>query len=226
MKILRDYIKLNIDSIDKKVFAAKTKRLTAVLLGVVGIVGITNLPSIKPATAQVVIGQTTTNSFTNPKLTHTFNGHKGAVKSVFFSPDGRMLVSGGSNNDGIIHLWNLKKKKKLGKIKKAHQESIQSLLISPDGRHLVSSSTDNTVNIWSLETYKFIRTFRAHSSNVLSLAVTPDSKVLVSGALDGIRVWDLLQQRPLGTLSRYDSSIHAVAISPDGRRLVSGDSKG
>jgi len=232
MKILRDYfikldlnfIKLNNNSAVSKIFVAK--KLTAVLFGAVGIAGITNLPSIKPAIAQVVVGQIATNNFTNPKLTHTFNGHKGAVKSVTFSPDGRMLVSGGSNNDGIIRLWNMKKKKRLGEIKRAHQESIQSLLISPDGKHLISSSTDNTVNIWSLENYKFIRTFRAHSSNVLSLAVTPDSKVFVSGALDGIRVWDLLQQRPLGTLTRFNDLIYAVAISPDGRRLVSGNSKG
>ena len=53
-----------------KIFVAKN--LTAVLMGAVGIVGITQLPLIKPATAQVIVDSTAANNFTNPQLSHTF----------------------------------------------------------------------------------------------------------------------------------------------------------
>jgi WD40 repeat protein len=167
----------------------------------------------------------TTNRFKDPQLIYTFNGHSGTVKSLAFTPDSKILASGGSQNDGRIGLWNTLTGKKVAIISRAHKTSVESLLISPNGQTLVSCSNDNTINLWNLSNSKFTRSFVGHSSSVLSIAVTPDSKVLISGALDGIRMWDLLQQRPLATLVRFDN-VHTVAISPDGQILASGDHKG
>ena len=164
--------------------------------------------------------------FGKPKLIYTFKGHSGTIKSLAFGPKGKMLVSGGAGNDGVIRIWNLKKGKRMGIIRKAHQTAVLSLLISPDGNTLVSCSSDNTINLWNLNNLKFTRAFVEHTSNILSLAVSPNSKTLVSGALDGIRVWDLPQQRPLGSLTNFGNSIYTVAISPNGQTLASGDSKG
>ncbi|MDZ8029024.1 MAG: WD40 repeat domain-containing protein [Nostoc sp. DcaGUA01] len=170
----------------------------------------------------------TTNNFANFQQLYTLKGHNGTVKSLTFTPDSRILISGGAENEGIIRLWNPANGKNLGNINKAHKTAVESLVISPDGRTLVSCSTDNTINLWNVKNFKFnfSRSFVGHTSNVLSLAVSPDSKVLISGALDGIRLWDLLQQRPLGSLARFNNLIYTVAISSDGQTLASGDNKG
>ncbi|MDZ8224626.1 MAG: WD40 repeat domain-containing protein [Nostoc sp. ChiVER01] len=178
------------------------------------------------AAIEVTPNSQTTNSFANAQLLYTLIGHTGTVKSLAFTPDSKILVSGGAENEGVIRLWNLAKGKKLANINKAHQTAIESLVISPDGQTLASCSDDNTINLWNLKNFKFTRSFVGHTSNVLSLAVSPDSKVLISGALDGIRIWDLLQQRPLGTLVRFDNLIYTLALSPDGQTLASGDNKG
>lgn len=199
------------------------------LMSVAGAIAIAPLIRISPAIpAQVEFtppAQPTT-SIANPQLIYTFVEHLGTIKSLAFTPDSQTLISGGSDNDGIIRLWNTTTGKRRGIINRAHQTAIESVVISPDGQTLASGGDDNTINLWNLKNNKFTRSFVGHTSNVLSLAVTPNGKVLVSGALDGIRMWDLLQQRPLATLTRFDNLIYTVAISPDGQTLASGDNIG
>lgn len=167
-----------------------------------------------------------TTSFANPQLIYTFTEHLGTIKSLVFTPDSQTLVSGGSDNDGIIRLWNTTTGKRTGTINRAHKTAIESIVISPDGQTLASGGDDETINLWNLKNNTLTRSFVGHTSNVLSLAITPNGKVLVSGALDGIRMWDLLQQRPLATLTRFDNLIYTLAISPDGQTLASGDNVG
>lgn len=164
----------------------------------------------------------------HPRLVYTLRESKGTIKSLAFSPDSKILASGGSENDGIIRMWNMDTGKRAAIISKAQKTAVESLLISPDNQTLASCSDDNTINLWNIKKKKYIltRTFIGHTSNVLSLAITPDSKILVSGAQDGIRLWDMVQKRPLATLVSYDNFIDTVAISPNGQILASGDNKG
>nr|WP_246275582.1 WD40 repeat domain-containing protein [Brasilonema bromeliae] len=199
-----------------------------ILMSVAGAVAITSLiqiPSASPVEFQVTpVAQPS--SVANPQLLYTFTEHSGTIQSLAFTPDSRILISGGYDNEGIIRLWDMTTGRRKGIIKRAHKTAVESIVISPDGQTLASCSDDNTINLWNLKSYKFTRSFVEHTSNVLSLAMTPNGKVLVSGALDGIRMWDLLQQRPLATLTRFDNSINTVAISPDGQTLASGDNVG
>lgn len=167
----------------------------------------------------------TIGAFTNPRLLRRIIAHRGTVKSLTFSPDGR-VISGGSYNDGIIRMWNPITGKKVATITKAQTTTVESVVVSPDGLTLVSCGSDKAINLWNFKSNQFTRSFVGHSSSVLSLAISPDSRVLVSGALDGIRTWDLLQQRPLATLVRFDNTIYTVAISSDGQTVASGDKKG
>ncbi|WP_353933015.1 WD40 repeat domain-containing protein [Okeanomitos corallinicola TIOX110] len=178
------------------------------------------------AAKEVKINSSENISFTQPRLLRTLKGHTGTVKSLNFSPNGKILVSGGSNNEPIIRFWNPENGKKLATINRAHQGSVDSILISPDAKTLVSCGSDYRINLWNLQTLEFSRAFDGHTSPVLSLVTTPDSKILVSGGLDGIRLWDLQKQLPLATLVRYDNIIYTLAISPDGQTLASGDNKG
>ena len=71
-----------------------------------------------------------------------------------------------------------------------HSSGVRSVAIGPDGKTLASSSHDDTIKIWSLETFTEIATLTEHSSNVLSVAIGPDGKTLVSGSLDRtIKIW-------------------------------------
>lgn len=176
-------------------------------------------------TQAIPVPEPSTN-FTNARLLYSFRDNLGTIKSLAFTPNSQILISGGAENEGIIRMWNTLTGKTVAKIDRAHKTSVESILISPDGQTLASCGSDSTINLWNLGNNRFTRSFVGHTSNVLSLAVTPDSKILASGALDGIRLWDLLQQRPLATLVRFDNFIYSLAISPDGQTLISGDRRG
>ncbi|MHC5828833.1 MAG: WD40 repeat domain-containing protein, partial [Nostoc sp.] len=59
------------------------------------------------AAVEITPNSQTSNSFANnAQLLYTLKGHNGTVKSLAFSPDSKILVSGGAENEGVIRVWN------------------------------------------------------------------------------------------------------------------------
>ncbi|MFE1743772.1 WD40 repeat domain-containing protein [Coleofasciculus sp. H7-2] len=157
----------------------------------------------------------------NVKLLRTLKGHKATIDSLTFTPDGKFLFSGGSDNDGRIKFWWVRSWKEVGSLR-AHSRAVMTLAMSPNSEILASCSNDSSLNLWNWKTGKYTRTFLDHTSNILSAAITSDSEMLVTGALDGIRVWNLRTQRPIYNLVRFDNQTYAVATNPNGEILASG----
>ena len=74
-----------------------------------------------------------------------FNGHKDEVFAVAFSPDGKFLVSGSSDNK--VKLWSVGNQSPVHNFKD-HKDLINSVVFSRDGNYFLSGSSDNTVKLW------------------------------------------------------------------------------
>lgn len=72
--------------------------------------------------------------------------HKNTVSSIAFSPTGRLLASGGS--DQIVCLWDVNKAELL-QIFKGHSERITSLDFC-DEKTIASGSHDKTIHFWTI----------------------------------------------------------------------------
>jgi WD40 repeat protein len=96
-------------------------------------------------------------------------GHENSVWSVSFSPDGRRIVSGSSDN--TIRIWDASTMEQIGSPLTGHEDWVRSVSFSPDERRIASGSGDNTIRIWDAQIPQCSADFlpdRIHASSVSS----------------------------------------------------------
>src|SRR5438132_4010712 len=106
-------------------------------------------------------------------------GHTHWVRSVAFSPDGKILASGSIDN--TVKLWELKTGREIRSLV-GHTGDVSSVAFSSDSKILASASYDHTVKVWDLATGNEIRTLTGHTHVVESVALSSDGKILASGS--------------------------------------------
>ena len=153
----------------------------------------------------------------------TIEGHTGAVSEYTFSPDSKILASGG--DDAAIILWDVKTGNQLTTLT-GHLKRISALVFSADSKTLASSS-GNEIRLWDANTGNLIGSLDS-VKNVGALAVSPDGKTFASGSWEGlIQVWDLAPTFQVqSTFTGHQGAIYVLMFSPDGKTLASGSNDG
>ncbi|MBD1804663.1 hypothetical protein H6F98_04130 [Microcoleus sp. FACHB-SPT15] len=145
-----------------------------------------------------------------------FHGHREALKSVCFSPNGQMLAS--ASSDGTVKLWALDGTEL--QTFHGHSDKVFTVNFSPDGQMLASAGDDCTVKLWALDGTE-VQTFYGHSDKVFTVSFSPDGQMLASASLDTtVKLWRL-DGTEVQTFCGHSASVSSVSFSPDGQVLAS-----
>lgn len=183
-------------------------------------------------------------------LRNSLNRHTGfanVLQSIAFSPDGKLLASGGWAGENYLELYNAGTLK-LIKTFKRKPDTLNNPFIafSPDGKHLATASLDDPMIIWDTETGREFLNFPNFTSVseaiyasdgritnlskmkiVWEVAYAPDGKLLATaGPKKDVHLFDALRGQELAMLSGHTGDVKCLAFSRGGKLIATGGSDG
>ena len=164
-------------------------------------------------------------------------GHTAPVRTVAFSPNGKMILSAG--NDNTIKLWSFAGEAagesadgkgaagKLVKSLRGHASWVRSAVFSPDGHRVLSGGHDAEAKLWSIAGYEEVRVFQervlqGHADAILSAAFAKDGRRVVTASRDRTaKTWDFETGKPLATFEEGHDYLTSTALFfPNGKQLL------
>ncbi|MEG5200971.1 hypothetical protein QUB69_03605, partial [Microcoleus sp. AT13-A6] len=82
-------------------------------------------------------------------LLRTLEGHSHSVNAVAVTADGKLVISGSSDN--TLKVWDLTTLKELFTLN-GHSQWVNAVAVTADGKRAISGSWDKTLKVWDLTT--------------------------------------------------------------------------
>ncbi|MCA9152326.1 MAG: hypothetical protein KDA92_23650, partial [Planctomycetales bacterium] len=148
-----------------------------------------------------------------------FNEHTSNVKTVAFSPDGKLLASSGY--DAKILLRDASSGQLLHELT-GHTDGILNVNFSSDGNFLSSAGLDGTVRVWSrADGWQCIRILPT-AEHLSCVEITQHGEFAIGGAKSGtIRVWDVRSGQLVREWQAHHPDAFSIDLSPDSKQLAS-----
>ena len=99
-------------------------------------------------------------------------GHRDAVNTAAFSPDGRSVVT--ASADVSVRVFDATTDTERQRLN-GHAASVNSASYSPDGKRIVTASADHTVRLWAADTGRMQSVLNGHNGSVNAVVFSPDS---------------------------------------------------
>ena len=140
-----------------------------------------------------------------------------------FSPDGTLLVTGGSGKNNTVKIWRTD-----GTIIRTlteHQDYIRDVSWSFDSQMFVTASGDNTAILWNRDGGK-VASLVGHKEEVYGVSFSPDGKTIATSSKDKtVKFWNT-EGELIKTLRKHTDWVWNVTFSPNGKLIASASEDG
>jgi WD40 repeat protein len=152
----------------------------------------------------------------------SLRGHKHMAISLDFSPDGKLLATGGSQHDEDVRLWDMTTGNEVRVIPTG--AVVPAVAFSPDGKVLASGLGDGRLVLWDVATGEQLRALGGAPGSTLAVAFSPDGWLLAAAGpteegdkrMHGVRLWSAVTGKLLRTWEETGASF---AFAQNGKVL-------
>ena len=168
-----------------------------------------------------------------PILMLDTGGHMGKIDAVVFTPDGKHIISAGS--DKVIRVWDWQAGKTVrtirGQVGAGSEGKIYAMALSPDGRRLAAAgwmssgrARGSIIRLFDLLYGELRAPLNAHTNVVTSLAFSADGMKLLSGSADKTAIlWNVARAddaRPSCAFVGHTGLVNGVGFGRNGEHVV------
>ncbi len=151
---------------------------------------------------------------------HTLSANFGRITRLAFSPDQKILASGGVEK--TVKLWGLAENQ-LKLTLKGHEDTIVDLAFSDDSTMLATVDKRGSVKIWSIDDGLLMYDLIKAAGPVHCVTFSPDNRwFAVGGDNREATLWRMENGSLAHTFRAHKSSVETLVFSNDGKMLATG----
>jgi len=134
-----------------------------------------------------------------------------------FSPNGKILVTGGGHPNGKSRLWEVATRKPIGILDEA--VTYARFAFSPDGKRLAGGNLSGEIAVWDVDTQKQLLKVKDDYDGVMAVQFSADGQVLLTAGHRRLMLREPNTLEARLTVEAHEDC-HDASLSSDGKLIA------
>jgi WD40 repeat protein len=141
---------------------------------------------------------------------YEMTGHKGKLKSLIFSFDGKYLYS--ASLDGKVLKWDLSSRTNTSM--NDGVMPLTSIDVSRNGKYIAGINSDGGVVVWNQENKSDNFRIETAGKNIKVVRFDPENNILALGDVSGkVELWDVSQRKMISEIKAHNAPVNDIQFN-------------